>query len=138
VGKISGQNTIVWFFHECLAWNRKSTAMIISRLQQPMGTNPFRLWLLTLRSTCEQDMISKSRGHFGYFPRKWIIKKEIYFLLGLTKNIESLFQSHIYENTISCHKIKSVSEVLKRFWNSLFSRSTQSNFLKLSQIIRHA
>ncbi|CAF1531164.1 unnamed protein product [Adineta ricciae] len=35
-----------------------------------MGTNPFRVLLVPMRSTCEQSMGLKAMGHFRYLPRQ--------------------------------------------------------------------
>ncbi len=47
--------------------NNEMTTIFDHRL---MGTNPFGLRLVLLRSTYGQKMSSKSSGHFGYFPRE--------------------------------------------------------------------
>ena len=48
----------------------KLSKIVVTQLQRLMDTNPFRLLLVLLRSTYDQDMSSKSRGHFGCLPRK--------------------------------------------------------------------
>jgi hypothetical protein len=56
MGKISGQNSVITCFHICLAIGRKFNETIITREEQRMGTNPFRVFLVSSSPTNGQNM----------------------------------------------------------------------------------
>jgi hypothetical protein len=68
--KISNQDSIIWFFSESLVVGNKSSKMTITREGRPMGTYPFRLFLVSSDSTYGQNLSSKALTHFGRFPRQ--------------------------------------------------------------------
>jgi hypothetical protein len=77
MGKISDQNSIIWFFSESLVIGNKSTKVIITRKGRPMGTYAFRLFLVSSDPTYGQNISSKALNHFGRFPRELKIFVEI-------------------------------------------------------------
>ena len=52
---------------------RKFSKTVITRLQRPMGTDPFRLLLVPLRPPCGPNMSSNGGCHLRWFPRKFLI-----------------------------------------------------------------
>jgi hypothetical protein len=53
---IYGQNSVITFFHICLAKGQKSSKTIITREEQRMETKPFRVLLVSSSPTDGQNM----------------------------------------------------------------------------------
>ena len=68
--KISGRNSVIWFFGKYLGMGWKFSKTVITWFQRPMGTNSFRLLLVSPRSTCEHNMELNSVWQLEMFPRK--------------------------------------------------------------------
>ncbi len=68
MGKISGRNSLIWFVHICLAKGRKFGKMVITWEGQRMGTNPFRLLLVSSSSINWYTSYSKLRLTLGDLP----------------------------------------------------------------------
>jgi hypothetical protein len=68
MGKIEGQNSVLGFFHEYLARGRKCSKTTITREEQRMETNPFRVLLVSSGPTYGQNMSLIGESHLGTFP----------------------------------------------------------------------
>jgi hypothetical protein len=68
MGKVSGQNLIIRFLHISLAIGGKCNKTTRTQEVQGMGTNPFRLFLVSLNSTNWYTSDSKWRITLGYLP----------------------------------------------------------------------
>ncbi len=73
MAKISDQNSVIQFFHNCLARGKKFNKMAITREGYSMGTNPSGLLLVSLVSTDGQHLSSISESHLGTFHRKFSV-----------------------------------------------------------------
>jgi hypothetical protein len=71
MGKISGQNSVIWFFGQYRKSGQKLSKKVITGYQRSMGTNVFKLYLAPLRSLCGPNMSSNGECHLGWFPREW-------------------------------------------------------------------
>ena len=70
MGKISGQNSVIRLFHEYRVRFRKFSKTIITREKQRIGTNPFRVLLVSPGPIYGQNMSLIGDSHLGTFPRK--------------------------------------------------------------------
>jgi hypothetical protein len=66
--KVSGQNTVIQFFHICLFIGPKPSKTVITGEEQRMGMNLFRFVLVSSISTNWYTFDSKWRVTLGYLP----------------------------------------------------------------------
>src|SRR5205085_12521195 len=95
--KISGQNSVIWFFAQYRKNSQKFSKKAITRLQRPLGRNPFRVLLVSLRPPCGHNMSSNGGCHLEWFPREFFFhrfftKNRLFFVFFDEKYVFSTYE----------------------------------------------
>jgi hypothetical protein len=72
--KTSGRNFVIRFSPKSLAIGQKSSKTVIALEGKPISAYPFRLFLLSLGLTYEQNITSKAISKLVTLPRKAKVK----------------------------------------------------------------
>ncbi len=93
MGKVSGQNLIIRFVHIILVIGGKCSKTTRTQEVQGMGTNPFKLFLVSLSSTNWYTSDSKRRVTLGYLPSLVKVFSEDVYSKSIVYNMLSYFSS---------------------------------------------